>query len=60
MIFRTAGATKFFNTKFSAIFDMAGVKDIGLKCLFISRTGDSLGTGVTLAHFQSGGNFCSW
>lgn len=59
MVFRTAGDTYFTITNSSAILEIAGVREIGRKCLFTSVTGFSLGIGVMSACFQIGGNFCS-
>ena len=54
MILKMAGATYFSITNSSAILEMAGVKEIGRKCLFTSVTG----FGIMSACFQLGGNFC--
>ena len=59
-ILNIAGAIYSSITKSSANFETADVRDIDLRCLFISRTGFSFGIGVMLAFFQERGRHCSW
>ena len=55
------GGLTWFTTTYgsSAIFDMVGVKEIGLRSVLISFTVELFGKGVMFAHFQISGN-CSF
>ena len=55
----TAGLTWFATTYSSAIFDIDGVKEIGLRSVLISFTVEVFGKGVMFADFQISGN-CSF
>ena len=51
MCFSIAGPTNFSITNSSAIFARQQVSEIGLRCLLISSTTFSFGTGITFANF---------
>ena len=59
MYFSIAGPTNFSITNSSAIFARQQVSEIGLRCVLISSTTFSFGTGITFANFHKlGKDWC--
>ena len=59
IICNTAGPTYLSTTKSSATLEIAGVKEIGRRCLVASTTGFCFVRGTTSASFQGAGSLCS-
>ena len=59
IVCNTTGPTCVETTKSSASFEMAGVSEMGLRCLMRSSTGFCLGRGTKSASFHEVGSLCS-